>query len=146
MQAIGATATTESTPTWCRRFSRWLILILILPATLPLTLVNVPSAFANTPSTWSHTVAGTSIEYGWTTDHAWVIVDYADAIKYGAGFVAGQVCAVVIGEEGPFMGSPCSRAVTQIVGSLVQGHPRLSNHGLWVAVYLWPYHTTMGTW
>jgi hypothetical protein len=109
-------------------------------------MVNTPSASANTPSDWSKTVSGTSITFGWTNNHAWVISNYADALAYGAGFVAGQLCAALMKEEGPFIGKACSTPVTNIVKNLLAGRPRLTNHGLWAAFYIWPQHETWGTW
>jgi hypothetical protein len=106
---------------------------------------NASPASANTPSTWSSGIAHTSITFGWTNDHAWVISNYADAIAYGAGFIAGQACAALIHEEGPFIGKACSGPVTTIVKNLLQGHPRLTNHGLWAAIYL-NLRVTGGTW
>lgn len=111
-----------------------------------LAMVNASSASANTPSNWSGRISGTSITYGWTNDHAWAISDYSDAIAYGAGFVAGQLCAALIREEGPFIGKACSGPVTSIVKSLLQNKPRLTSHGLWAAFYVWPEHETGGTW
>lgn len=109
-------------------------------------IVNTSPASANTPSTWSGRISGTSITFGWTNDHAWVISDYADAIAYGAGFVAGQLCAALMREEGPFIGKVCSGPVTNIVKQLLAGRPRLTNHGLWTAFYVFPEHETFGTW
>jgi hypothetical protein len=115
-------------------------------ATSALAMVNASPASANTPSNWSGRISGTSITYGWTNDHAWVISDYADAISYGAGFVAGQLCAALIREEGPFIGKVCSGPVTSIVRGLLQNKPRLTAHGLWAAFYVWPERETGGTW
>lgn len=112
-----------------------------------LSTLLAPPAQANTPSTWSARF-GIDSSYGWTNDHAWAIVSYADAISYGSGEVAGFVCGVVSGEAGPFnpVSKACGSAVQSAVSQIVAGHPRLTNHGLWVAVYLWPYHETSGTW
>lgn len=109
-------------------------------------VTTASSASANTPSTWSGRVSGTSITYGWTNNHAWVISDYADAIAYGAGFVAGQLCAALMREEGPQIGKACSGPVTSLVKNALKGRSRLTNHGLWAAFYVWPLHDTWGTW
>lgn len=106
---------------------------------------SASSASANTPSQWSHTIANTSITFGWTNDHAWVISDYADVIAYGAGFIASQACAALADEEGPFIGKVCSNPVTSIVKSLLQGHSWSTKHGLWVTVNVY-LKTTWGTW
>jgi hypothetical protein len=124
-------------------------LALIVASVLTLTITGAPRASANTPSNWSYTVPHTSIEIGWTNDHAWVIADYADVIIQGAGFIAGEICSSVGGEEGPFnpVGEACSRAVEPVVSALVKGHPRLTDHGLWVAFYPWSSpQITKGTW
>lgn len=123
----------------------FLIIAAIVISTL--AVINASPASANTPSTWSHTVSGTSITFGWTNDHAWVISNYADAMAYGAGFVAGQLCAALMKEEGRIIGRACSDPVTSIVKGMVQGRPRLTNHGLWAAFYPWRIqHETWGTW
>ncbi len=110
------------------------------------SIINTSPASANTPSTWSGKVSGTSITFGWTNNHAWVISDYADAIAYGAGFVAGQLCAALMREEGPMIGKACGGPVTSLVKRALQGRPRLTNHGLWAAFYVWPEHEAWGTW
>jgi hypothetical protein len=104
-------------------------------------------ASANTQSNWSKSF-GSGSSYGWTNNHAWVIVTYADAITYGAGEVASVICGVVGGEEGPFnpVSKACSTVASQIAASLVAGHPRLTTHGFWIAYYLWPTYQTDGTW
>jgi hypothetical protein len=88
------------------------------------------SASANTKSNWSATIDG--VEVGWTQNHAWLIVSYANAITLGSGTVAGVVCdAISDGGIGPV----CDAVVKQIVGALVKGQPRLTNHGIWAAIY-----------
>ena len=134
-----------------RRLRMRRLLVSIFASVMVVTGVSLaaaPAASANTRSNWSHTIPHSSIQVGWTNDHAWVIADYADAIAYGSGFIAGQVCGIVSGEEGPFnpVSRVCSNLVTSLVQSLLQGHPRLTNHGLWMAFYVWPEHTTAGTW
>lgn len=132
-----------------RRPQPFRISIILTAAALVIStfaVISASPASANTPSTWSGRVSGTSITFGWTNDHAWVISDYADAIAYGAGFVAGQLCAALIREEGPLIGKVCSGPVTSIVKDMLKGRPRLTNHGLWAAFYVWPEHETWGTW
>ena len=131
-----------------RRPRPWAVMMGLMVALLTTMALTAPSASANTPSDWSHRIAGTSITIGWTSDHAWVIADYADVIKYGSGFVASEVCSVLSGEEGfpnP-VGAACGQATRQVVGRLVAGHPALTNHGIWAAFYPWPEHITGGTW
>lgn len=88
------------------------------------------SASANTKSNWSAVVD--SVEVGWTQDHAWLITSYANAIKLGSGTVAGVVCdAISDGGIGPV----CDAIVEQVVAALVKNEPRLTNHGIWAAIY-----------
>jgi hypothetical protein len=82
--------------------------------------------------TWSANYKG--IEYGWTSNHAWAIASYATVITLGSGQVASLICGALIG-EGPFVGGVCSAPVEMIVNSLVRGHARVTNHGIWVAFY-----------
>src|SRR5690242_19602818 len=109
---------------------------------LTLALTGAP-AQANTPSDWSHGV-GHSSTVGWTHDHAWLIASYADAIDYGVSFLVGQLCGIVSSEGGA--SQICSNAARQILTSLTSGSARLNNHGVWMAWYLWPAHSTSGTW
>ena len=115
-----------------------------------------PPASANTPSDYSHTFyvggapgyEGLPVTVGWTDDHAWVISSYGAALSAGSGFIASQLCSVVSGETGPFnpVGKACSTVATQIVSSLVDGQPALTDHGLWMAYYVWGQPNTSGTW
>jgi hypothetical protein len=125
------------------------IIVALAALALALSAVFAMSmpASANTPSDWSRSF-GTGSSYGWTNNHAWAIVTYADAISYGSGAVASALCGVVGGEEGPLnpVSRTCGSVVRQIAEALTSGHPRLTNHGLWIAYYLWPAYTTDGTW
>lgn len=121
----------------------------LLAAALAAVGLLAGEANANTPSDWSTTIAGTAVHIGWTRDHAWVIADYADVIKYGAGFVAGQLCSAASGEPGfpNAAGIACGQAAREIVGDVVAGHPALTDHGIWVAKYvIASTATTSGTW
>lgn len=120
------------------------------------TLAAAQPAAANTPSDSSHTfyvggmpgVQGLPVTVGWTKDHAWVISSYGAAISAGSGLIASQLCSLTSGETGPLnpVGKACSTAVTAAVTSMVQGHPALTNHGLWIAYYPWGGQRTSGTW
>ena len=129
--------------------SRWRIATVSAVAAVVgvLGLGAAPSAAANTPSDWSHTLPNTSITIGWTQDHAWVIATYSDVIAYGGAFVAGQLCGAMSGEPG-YSGitTACAQAVRPLLYDLTEGHPALTDHGVWVAYYTWPYHATEGTW
>jgi hypothetical protein len=87
------------------------------------------TASANTPSTWSGVADG--VQFGWTSDHAWAIASYATVARYGAGEVASLACDAVSGGSGPI----CDYLAEEVVAELAAGHPRLTNHGLWIAVY-----------
>src|SRR6266567_2204359 len=116
-----------------RARSRAVVVIVGVCALVGVAVAAAPAASANTPSDWSHQVSGTSITIGWTQDHAWLISDYSDVITQGSGYIAGQLCSVIVGEEMP--GQPCSLAVRDLVGPLVNGVPALTNHGIWIAAY-----------
>lgn len=76
-----------------------------------------------------------------------MIADYADVITRGAGFVAGEVCSVLVGEDGfpnP-VGMLCSQSVQSAVSQALAGNSALTNHGLWVAVYS-PSNIHFGSW
>ncbi|WP_167384527.1 hypothetical protein [Amycolatopsis tolypomycina] len=130
-----------------QRVSRWGRTILApLVGALLLAGVLAGPASANTPSDWSKNVSG--VEIGWTHDHAWAIASYGTVLRLGAGVVAGALCSAASGEPGfpnP-VAMACSRAVRQVIGQLVAGHPALTNHGIWVARYIWRSVTTSGTW
>jgi hypothetical protein len=126
------------------RLSRWLrpvatLTALALACLVP--LVGAPAAGANTPSSWSGNYKG--IEYGWTNNHAWAIASYSAAIAQGSGEVAALLCSAAA--EEPVVGSACRSAVASIASSLMSGHPRLTNHGLWIAYYVWGSGPTSGT-
>lgn len=88
--------------TGAARSRTWTVRGAAVAAAIALSLLmatlSASPASANTPSTWSSTF-GNGSSYGWTNDHAWAIVTYQDAIAYGSGFIAGQLCGVVSGEE-----------------------------------------------
>jgi hypothetical protein len=107
------------------------------------SLVSAPAASANTRSNFSAVIRG--VEVGWTNDHAWLITSYANAITLGSGEVAEIVCDAV--SDGG-MGPACDYIIEQIVGPLLKNKPRLTNHGIWGALYPenWGrYRTTGGT-
>ena len=102
----------------------------IVALTAVLSLAFAPTASANTRSNWSGIVDG--VEYGWTQNHFWLITSYANAIKIGSGKVAGLVCdAISDGGIGPV----CDAVVKEIVGDLIRNESRLTNHGIWAAIY-----------
>ena len=121
-----------------------------------MTFAAAQPASANTPSDYSQTFyvgatpgsEGMPITVGWTDDHAWVISSYGAALSAGSGFIASLLCAVVSGETGPFnpVGKACSTLVTEVVSSLAEGQPALTDHGLWMAYYMWGQPNTSGTW
>lgn len=122
------------------------------------TVGGAQPAAANTPSDYSHTFyvgatpgfQGLPVTVGWTDDHAWVIASYGAAISAGSGLIASQVCSIVSGETGPLnpLGKACSTVTTQVVATLMEGHPAMTDHGLWMAYY--PMNvapkSTAGTW
>jgi hypothetical protein len=121
------------------------------------TLAAAQPASANTPSDYSSTFyvgatpgfQGLPVTVGWTQDHAWVISSYGAALSAGSGFIASQLCSLVSGETGPFnpVGRACSTLASSIIASLVSGQPGLTDHGLWMAYYVWGGQTTTsGTW
>lgn len=121
-------------------------------------VVGEGPASANTPSDYSTTIyvgsapgyAGLPLTVGWTKDHAWVIASWAAALTAGSGQIASELCDAVSGEEIPLVnpvGSACQTLAEQVVAQLVAGRPRLTNHGLWMAFYVWNGRTTTsGTW
>jgi hypothetical protein len=125
---------------------RWLAIPLAVLAVLAASLtISSPKASANTTSNWSGSVRGTSITYGWTNDHAWVISDYRDAIIYGAGFISSLVCNAAAGESWTGIGSICNSQVRGIVASLIANKGYVTNHGIWDAFYVYPLHNVIGT-
>ena len=78
---------------------------------------------------WSGNYQG--VAYGWTNDHAWAIASYATVATLGSGAVASLACGVLGGGYGPV----CSFVVQTAVSSLTAGSARLTNHGIWIAVY-----------
>jgi len=122
---------------------RRLLAAVTLAVACILAMASAPTAQANTPSNWSRTISGTHITIGWTDNHAWIIADYADVITQGSGFIAGQLCGIV-SDEG--LDQACSYAAKTAAAELVKGHARLTDHGLWIAFYVWPAHETAGTW
>jgi hypothetical protein len=115
-------------------------------------------AAANTPSDASYTYyvgatpgyRGLPITVGWTHDHAWVISSYGAALAEGAGQIADRMCEEISGEEIPHfdpVASSCGDLVRDVVAQLVEGHPALTDHGVWAAIYVWGgLRTTGGSW
>jgi hypothetical protein len=104
------------------------------------SLAAATPASANTPSNWSGNYQG--VEFGWTNDHAWAIASYATVATLGSGEIASLACSRI---GGSVAGSVCSYTVETVVSNLAAGHPRLTNHGIWIAVYPhWGYVTDQG--
>ena len=90
-----------------------------------------PAASANTKSNWSEVVDG--IDVGWTANHVWAIASYATVIKFGAGQAAAIACDALTEEEG--IGYVCDQAVEEVVEQLLKNEAKLTDHGIWVALY-----------
>ncbi|MGO4492215.1 hypothetical protein AB4Y86_09000 [Arthrobacter sp. 2YAF22_2] len=77
---------------------------------------------------------------GITGTHFWLTMSYADAISGGAIGTAVAACSAtwwLIGICG---------GVGVVLSGLVQGWPRVSNHGVWLEVYRSPWHIRAGRW
>jgi hypothetical protein len=93
------------------------------------SLVAVMSPPAARASSWSGHYQG--VAFGWTNDHAWAIASYSTVLTLGSGKVASLACSPL----GGGFNYVCDSIVASVVRQMTAGSSRLTNHGIWIAIY-----------
>lgn len=88
---------------------------------------TAPKYVFRTDGSWSTVYDG--VEFGWTTDHLWVIASYATLLSHSTDAIADAMCDDI------GMGVLCSWPVEQITDALIKGQARLTKNGVWLAIY-----------